>query len=148
MPEAAPQLPANHESPWFAAAHLPQDTPARPYAPAHTEGPEPAPAHIPPGPGTDDEPLPAGPAGPHAEDFGPSAPDPADPDAEEFGRLAYPVFKQYVDENNDWPSVDVLDIHLADGYGIRHPLSAVLLRRLLPEYKNRYQAELAAEHIA
>ncbi|MER7111305.1 DUF2637 domain-containing protein [Streptomyces sp. NPDC000229] len=131
-----PELPGNHVSPWFAAAHLPQDTYERPYAPAYVDGPEstsvpgPGPG---PGPGTGEEPLPA--------EF-------ADPDAEEFSRLAYPVFKQYVDENNDWPSVDVLDIHLADGHGIRHPLSAVLLRRLLPEFKNHYQAQLAAEHIA
>ncbi|GGU60065.1 DUF2637 domain-containing protein [Streptomyces lavendofoliae] len=136
QPEVA--VPANHVSPWFAAAQLPQDAQERGYAPPYADGQEPAPAPVAPGPGTgvDGEPLPDEVAGA------------TDPDAEEFGRLAYPVFKQYVDENNDWPSVDVLDIHLADGYGIRHPLSAVLLRRLLPEFKNHYQAELAADHIA
>ncbi|MEU7282795.1 DUF2637 domain-containing protein [Streptomyces sp. NPDC045431] len=71
-----------------------------------------------------------------------------EPDSEEFRHAAYPVFKQYVDENNVWPSAEVLDIHLADGHGIRHPLSAVLLRRMLPGFKERYQAELTSEHIA
>ncbi|WP_443333149.1 DUF2637 domain-containing protein [Streptomyces sp. CB03234] len=147
QPEPQPdgQLPGNHVSPWFAAPQLPQDAYERAYAPTYVEGLEPTPVRVPPGPDGHDgreEPMPAGTSGP-AETA-----ELADPDAEEFSRLAYPVFKQYVDENNDWPSVDVIDIHLADGYGIRHPLSAVLLRRLLPEFKNRYQAELAAEHIA
>ncbi|WP_344363366.1 DUF2637 domain-containing protein [Streptomyces gobitricini] len=134
-------IPANHVSPWFTAPQLPQDTHTheRAYAPTYAEGP----VHVVPpgtgGPGPGEQPLSAEPAGPA---------DPADPDAEEFGRLAYPVFKQYVDEYNDWPSVEVLDIHLADAHGIRHPLSAVLLRRLLPEFKNSYQAQLAADHIA
>lgn len=129
LPE--PEPPANHVSPWFAAAQLPQDAYERGYGPAYTDDPDPVP--VPPGPDTGEEPLPAELAG---------------PDAEEFSRLVYPVFKQFVDENSGWPSVEALDIHLADAHGIRHPLSAVLLRRLLPEFKNRYQAQLAADHIA
>ncbi|MEE1751883.1 DUF2637 domain-containing protein [Streptomyces sp. SP18CS02] len=69
-------------------------------------------------------------------------------DAEEFRELAYPVFRTFVDQNGVWPNADQLDIHLADGHGIRHQRSSALLRRLLPDFKNRYQADLEAEHIA
>jgi hypothetical protein len=66
----------------------------------------------------------------------------------EFAELAYPVFRTYVSQHADFPSADQLDIHLTDGHGVQHPRSSVLLRRLLPEFKNRYQSELEAEHIA
>ncbi|MFF8288499.1 DUF2637 domain-containing protein [Streptomyces sp. NPDC016309] len=166
-PEPEPPLPGNHESPWFAAPQLPQDAHGRAYGPAPAPAPafaegrdEPAGSGAADGNGSDGghgdtdghggrpapAPLPAG-YGPGAAEQAPPAPF-ADPEAEEFSRLAYPVFKQYVDENSDWPSVEALDIHLADAYGIRHPLSAVLLRRLLPDFKDHYQAELAADHIA
>ncbi|QGV79212.1 DUF2637 domain-containing protein [Streptomyces ficellus] len=134
VPEPEHQLPGNHVSPWFAAPQLPQDA----YEQTGYEQRGYVPEDPAPGEALPSETLP-GEALPGEAD---------DPDAEEFSRLAYPVFRQYVDENNDWPSVDVLAIHLADGYDIRHPLSAVLLRRLLPDFKDRYQAELAAEHIA
>ncbi|MFJ8650397.1 DUF2637 domain-containing protein [Streptomyces sp. NPDC093546] len=117
-----PQLPANHHSPWFAAPQLPPTAYEGGYDPTYDAG------------DTDLEDVPQG-------EF-------PEPDSEAFRQAAYPVFKQYVDEHNDWPSVDVLDIHLADGHGVRHPLSAVLLRRMLPEFKERYQADLASEHIA
>jgi hypothetical protein len=66
----------------------------------------------------------------------------------EFAELAYPVFRTYVKENNDWPKADHLDILLADRHGVNHPRSGALLRRLMPEFKNRHQADLEAEHIA
>jgi hypothetical protein len=66
----------------------------------------------------------------------------------EFAELAYPVFRTYVKENNDWPKADHLDILLADRHGVRHPRSTALLRRLLPEFKHRHQADLESEHIA
>ena len=69
-------------------------------------------------------------------------------DTEEFRELAYPVFQAYVNQHGAFPSAEQLDIHLTDGHGVRHPRSAALLRRLMPEFKNRYQAELEAEHIA
>ncbi|MET9430357.1 DUF2637 domain-containing protein [Streptomyces sp. NPDC003036] len=120
-----PPLPANHHSPWFAAPQLPPTAYEGGYDPTYDAGAA---------SGTDLEDVPQG-------EF-------PEPDSDAFRQAAYPVFKQYVDENNDWPSVDVLDIHLADGHGVRHPLSAVLLRRMLPEFKERYQADLASEHIA
>ncbi|MFI6108339.1 DUF2637 domain-containing protein [Streptomyces sp. NPDC051310] len=149
-PQPEPPLPANHVSPWFAAPQLPPAPYEGTYDPAFD-------AH------------PAGPAGQVAPEDGAApgavldeapyderdgAPDDerdaelAGADAQGFAGLAYPVFKQYVDENNVWPSVEVLDIHLGDRHGIRHPLSAVLLRRMLDDFKKRYNTELEAEHIA
>ncbi|MFG3495592.1 DUF2637 domain-containing protein [Streptomyces sp. NPDC047928] len=136
--EQAPQhpLPANHHSPWFQAPQLPPTAYEGAYDPTYIEGLEPTPVRVPSGPEDQDFPVPG------------QEETPGDADAEEFARLAYEVFKLYVAEHNDWPSSEVLDIHLADAHGIRHPLSAVLLRRLQPEFRGRYQAELAAEHIA
>ncbi|WP_432124225.1 DUF2637 domain-containing protein [Streptomyces sp. C10-9-1] len=74
---------------------------------------------------------------------------PADDAAEqEFAEAAYPVFVAYVDEHQDYPKLDLFDILLADRHGVRHPRSAALLKRLLPEFRRRLQAELEAEHIA
>ncbi|WP_435600390.1 DUF2637 domain-containing protein [Streptomyces sp. C10-9-1] len=74
---------------------------------------------------------------------------PADDAAEqEFAEAAYPVFVAYVDEHQDYPKLDLFDILLADRHGVRHPRSAALLKRLLPEFRLRLQAELEAEHIA
>ncbi|WP_228983570.1 DUF2637 domain-containing protein [Streptomyces sp. DH12] len=147
-----PPGPVNHVSPWFSAPKLPQDvTYAGSYDPAaHVEKPLPGPRPGPdprnaaptpaPTPTPDETPLP-----------GPSpAPVPA-PDAEEddeFRRAAYEVFRAYVGRHGDWPDADVLDAHLAEAYGHRHPRGQVLLRRWLADFRTRYQAELEAEHIA
>ncbi|WP_327268695.1 DUF2637 domain-containing protein [Streptomyces sp. NBC_01218] len=66
----------------------------------------------------------------------------------EYAELAYQVFRDFVATNSGYPSTDVLAIHLADGQNVHHPRSAALLRRLMPEFKQRYDAELAADHIA
>lgn len=82
------------------------------------------------------------------------APDPEPDPAEwaqedaEFAAIAYEVFAAFVNQHNDYPSVDALDIHVTDGHNVRHPRSAALIRRLMPEFKNRYHAELEADHIA
>ncbi|MFJ3100999.1 DUF2637 domain-containing protein [Streptomyces sp. NPDC086835] len=85
--------------------------------------------------------------GPYDEPASEPAPDYTAED-KEFAELAYPVFRTYVKENNDWPKADHLDILLADRHGVNHPRSGALLRRLMPEFKNRHQADLEAEHIA
>ncbi|MGW0853752.1 DUF2637 domain-containing protein [Streptomyces sp. NPDC002690] len=84
-----------------------------------------------------------------------SAAEPADAPAHadsaedsEYAEIAYQVFRTFVATNSGYPSVDVLSIHLADGQNVHHPRSAALLRRLMPEFKQRYDAELAADHIA
>lgn len=66
----------------------------------------------------------------------------------EFGEIAYEVFSAYTHQHNDYPSVEVLDIHLSDGHNVRHPRSAALLRRLLPGFKQRFDNEMAENHIA
>ncbi|WP_405390180.1 DUF2637 domain-containing protein [Streptomyces sp. NBC_01102] len=66
----------------------------------------------------------------------------------EFGEIAYKVFAEYTQEHQNYPSVAVLDIHLADGHDVRHPRSGPLLRRLLPGFRQRFDNEMSAEHIA
>ncbi|WP_405940399.1 DUF2637 domain-containing protein [Streptomyces sp. NBC_00726] len=67
---------------------------------------------------------------------------------EEFAEIAYEVFSAFIAENNDYPSVAVLDIHLSDGHNVRHPRGEALIRQLMPEFKRRFHAELEADHIA
>ncbi|MEU0374842.1 DUF2637 domain-containing protein, partial [Streptomyces sp. NPDC006283] len=66
----------------------------------------------------------------------------------EFAEAAYPAFLEYVNEYQDYPSAERLDILLADRHGVRHPRSTALLKRLLPGFQKRLQAELEEEHIA
>ncbi len=58
------------------------------------------------------------------------------------------MFVAYTQEHQDYPTVAVLDIVLADGHNIRHPRSGALLRRLLPGFKQRFDSEMSADHIA
>ncbi|MFF7339380.1 DUF2637 domain-containing protein [Streptomyces sp. NPDC008163] len=67
---------------------------------------------------------------------------------EEFAEIAYEVFSAFIAENNDYPSVAVLDIHLSDGHNVRHPRGEALIRQLMPKFKQRFHAELEADHIA
>ncbi|MFF2328810.1 MULTISPECIES: DUF2637 domain-containing protein [unclassified Streptomyces] len=80
----------------------------------------------------------------------PQEPDPSEwAEAEvEFGEIAYEVFTAYTHAHQDYPSAEVLDIHLSDGHNVRHPRSAALLRRLLPGFKQRFDNEMAENHIA
>ncbi|MGW2592421.1 DUF2637 domain-containing protein [Streptomyces sp. NPDC001515] len=66
----------------------------------------------------------------------------------EFSELAYEVFAKFVRENNTYPSIEVLDIHLSDAHNVRHPRSLALLRQLMHGFKNRYHQEQEADHIA
>ncbi|MFJ4917292.1 DUF2637 domain-containing protein [Streptomyces sp. NPDC088726] len=66
----------------------------------------------------------------------------------EFSEIAYEVFAAFVRQHSTYPSIEVLDIHLSDGHNVRHPRSAALLRQLIQGFKNRYHAELEADHIA
>ncbi|WP_327368117.1 DUF2637 domain-containing protein [Streptomyces sp. NBC_01217] len=80
----------------------------------------------------------------------PQEPDPSEwAEAEvEFSKIAYEVFTAYTHAHQDYPSAEVLDIHLSDGHNVRHPRSAALLRRLLPGFKQRFDNEMAENHIA
>ncbi|WP_327337523.1 DUF2637 domain-containing protein [Streptomyces sp. NBC_01324] len=66
----------------------------------------------------------------------------------DFSEIAYEVFAAFVTQHSTYPSIEVLDIHLSDGHNVRHPRSAALLRQLIQGFKNRYHAELEADHIA
>ncbi|WP_399131918.1 DUF2637 domain-containing protein [Streptomyces sp. ITFR-16] len=165
-----PQQPPTHESPWFAA-QAPDGAYEGSYNPTFVEGLEPTPVMIPSGPGGRTRPL--GSVGTVGTLPGPRTEQvPAEPQADrlpqeqpvaeaaeewaeewaqedaEFSEIAYEVFAAFVAENNDYPSVAVLDIHLTDGHNVRHPRSEALIRRLMPHFKERYHAELEADHIA
>ncbi|WP_438292378.1 DUF2637 domain-containing protein [Streptomyces sp. HUAS TT7] len=152
---AEPEQPTTHESPWFAAQHVSPEVYEGTYDPAFAQ----AQAEVEFQPGQEQEPVmvPAGPGrerrlgvpGPRAAEPQP-VPEPEEPALEdaEFARVAYDVFRQYAHQHNDYPSVEVLEIHLSDGYGVTHPRSTALLRGLIPGFKQRYDAELAEDHIA
>lgn len=80
--------------------------------------------------------------------YGPQQPAPRVAEEQEFYEAAYPVFASYANDHADYPSVEQLDIHLSDVHGIRHARSATLLRRMWPDFKQRFQSELEADHIA
>ncbi|MEV7401488.1 DUF2637 domain-containing protein [Streptomyces sp. NPDC091267] len=164
------QGPASHESPWFAA-QAPDGAYEGSYNPTYVDGLEPTPVMIPTGPGRtrplgnvgtigavpgprSEQQLPA----PEAEEA-PEQPKPVAEAAEEwaeewaqedaeFSEIAYEVFAAFVTQHSTYPSIEVLDIHLSDGHNVRHPRSAALLRQLIQGFKNRYHAELEADHIA
>ncbi|MEU9374881.1 DUF2637 domain-containing protein [Streptomyces sp. NPDC048255] len=150
-------MPAAHNSAWFAAPLAPQAAYEGGYNPQYVEGLEPIPVMPPAGPEEQqiqqiqqvqqpDLPIP----GPRQEEFQQTQPaEPADgPDEAEFAEVAYKVFRALVDEQNDFPTAEALDIHLSDGYGVTHPRSGSLLRRMIPAFKQRYQKDLENEHIA
>ncbi|WP_063754875.1 DUF2637 domain-containing protein [Streptomyces sp. NRRL F-2580] len=152
-------MPAAHDSAWFAAPKAPQAAYEGGYNPQYVEGLEPTPVLPPMGPEEQqpvrqDLPIPA----PRQEDLpqgapaaqGQQAPEegPQTPDEAEFAEVAYKVFCALSDEKQDYPSAEALDIHLSDGYGVTHPRSGSLLRRMIPAFKLRYNKEREAEHIA
>ncbi|MFJ8308856.1 MULTISPECIES: DUF2637 domain-containing protein [unclassified Streptomyces] len=157
-PAPAPEQPTTHESPWFAAQHISQEAYEGTYDPDFVEAepqpqpqPEPEPVMVPAGPGRERR---LGVPGPRAAQPQPvqeqepeKAAEPSLEDAE-FAEMAYVVFRQYAHQHNDYPSVEVLDIHLSDGHGVTHPRSTALLRGLIPGFKQRYDAELTEDHIA
>ncbi|RPK40684.1 DUF2637 domain-containing protein [Streptomyces sp. ADI93-02] len=159
-----PEGPGSHHSPWFAAPK--DEVYDGGYNPAYDEGTESNPVMIPSGPGRT---RPLGNVGtigafPHPRSAEPEAGEPqqqpeqdagqeADPaewaeDEIEFSEIAYEVFTAYTHQHQDYPSAEVLDIHLSDGHNVRHPRSAALLRRMLPGFKQRFNMDEAANHIA
>ncbi|MGW5804066.1 DUF2637 domain-containing protein, partial [Streptomyces bacillaris] len=157
-----PQVPPTHDSPWFAAQKLPEGPHSSAYDPEYTEGLEPTPAAVPLGPGRT---RPLGDVGtigavphprqeerPQVRAQAPEAaarvpePDPEEaPQLEEwpqedaeYADLAFEVFSAYTDQEGQYPSVEILDIHLADTRNVRHPRSTELLQRLMPEFRKAY----------
>ncbi|MEU9146311.1 DUF2637 domain-containing protein [Streptomyces sp. NPDC048349] len=147
-------MPAAHNSAWFAAPLAPQAAYEGGYNPQYVEGLEPTPVMRPTGPEEPQPksvhgqlPMPA-PRPAAASDAADAADVAATPDEAEFAEVAYKVFRALVDEQNDFPTAEALDIHLSDGYGVTHPRSGSLLRRMIPAFKQRYQKDLENEHIA
>ncbi|MCJ0874158.1 DUF2637 domain-containing protein [Streptomyces sp. AP-93] len=151
-PDAAPfvvdptAMPAAHNSAWFAAPRAPQAAYEGGYNPQYVEGLEPTPVMPPTGPEQEELPIPAP---REAEAEAEPQPDPeSDFDDDKFKEAAYEVFRAYSDEFSTFPTAEQVDIHLSDRHGIVHPRSASMIRRLMPELKQRYQRELENEHIA
>ncbi|MFI6410705.1 DUF2637 domain-containing protein [Streptomyces sp. NPDC050585] len=138
-PEPAPG-PVSHVSPWFAAPKPPQET-----AYAGTYGPAaPAGQHH-----TGETARAEGAARLEETPYADAAADdlPEVNDAE-YLHAAYEAFRAYVDEYRAEPAVDALVQHLVDAYGLRHSRAVPMLRRVLPDFAARYQAELTENHIA
>ncbi|MCB5178972.1 DUF2637 domain-containing protein [Streptomyces antimicrobicus] len=154
-------MPGPHPSAWFAAHADPQATQkAREdaYDPQYVEGLEPTPVLPPAGPdeqaasGPEAQQLPLPGDGRQAGygDDGVDGDGDGDgtPDEIKFAEAAYEVFRSHLDQHGQYPSAEQIDILLADAYGMTHPRSASLLRRLMPQLKQRYQTDLENEHIA
>ncbi|MFE9726959.1 DUF2637 domain-containing protein [Streptomyces sp. NPDC005794] len=163
--------PGSHDSPWFAASRVLDETYEGAYDPDYDEGMEPAPVMIPSGAGNRTRPLgnvgtigafphprsaepePERPEHPQEPEQGQDVAQEADPaewaEAEaQFSKLAYEAYAEYTHQHQTHPSAEALDITLSDVHDVHHPRSAALLRRLLPGFKQRFDNEMAADHIA
>ncbi|MFD9304685.1 DUF2637 domain-containing protein [Streptomyces sp. NPDC060048] len=150
-------MPAAHNSAWFAAPRAPQAAYEGGYSPHLVEGVEPTPVTPPTGPEAADQELavPASRRGQESADAGFEAVpfdevpfDEARFDEVKFAEAAYEVFRGYIEENNQVPTPEQVDIYLSDRHGIVHPRSASMIRRMMPDLKQRYQQDLQNEHIA
>ncbi|MGW6567895.1 DUF2637 domain-containing protein [Streptomyces sp. NPDC054975] len=137
----------NHDSPWFQAQQLPPEAYEGSYAPQIVEGLEPTPVAVPYGP--EELPVP----GPRQEQGGleqfqeyPEYVEP-EPHPDEFAEAAYKAMWSYVEEKQDFPNAEQLDIWLSDTYQINHPRSASILRELTPQLRHRLEREMAENHI-
>ncbi|WP_432022870.1 DUF2637 domain-containing protein [Streptomyces parvus] len=158
-----PPVPPTHDSPWFAAQKLPDNGHESAYDPQYVEGPEPGPVQIPAGPGRT---RPLGGVGtigavphPRQEEQAPEPPEVPGPEEApqveqwpmedtDFAREAYEVFSEYTDAQGQYPSVEVLDIHLADTRNVRHPRSTELLQQLMSQFREAYAQRPTAEQPA
>ncbi|WP_282686746.1 DUF2637 domain-containing protein [Streptomyces sp. CC216B] len=158
-----PPVPPTHDSPWFAAQKLPDNGHESAYDPQYVEGPESGPVQIPAGPGRT---RPLGDVGtigavphPRQEEQAPEPPEVPDPEEApqveqwpmedtDFAREAYEVFSEYTDAQGQYPSVEVLDIHLADTRNVRHPRSTELLQQLMSQFREAYAQRPTAEQPA
>ncbi|MDX5576289.1 hypothetical protein PV779_48555, partial [Streptomyces sp. ID01-9D] len=163
LQQQVPPGPPTHDSPWFAAQKLPDNVHESAYDPQYVEGLEPTPVQIPAGPGRT---RPLGDVGtigavPHPRQEEPAAELPEVPAPEEapqveewpmedtdFAREAYEVFSDYTDEQGQHPSLEVLDIHLADTRNVRHPRSTQLLQQLMPQFRDAYAQQATADQPA
>ncbi|MEU6984551.1 DUF2637 domain-containing protein [Streptomyces sp. NPDC046324] len=141
-----PDVPANHDSPWFHAQTLPPEAYEKAFDPQYVEGLEPTPVAVPQGPEDVMVPGPRQEQGPEQFQEYPEYVDP-EPPVDEFSEAAYKAMWDYVEERQDFPNAEQLDIWLSDMYGVQHPRSASILRELTPQLRHRIEQEMAENHI-
>ena len=146
VPGQGPELPANHDSPWFQAQQLPPEAYEGAFDPQYVEGLEPTPVAVPQGPDDLLIPGPRQEQGPEQFEEYPEYVEP-EPQVDEFSEAAYKAMWDYVEERQDFPNAEQLDIWLSDMYGVQHPRSASILRELTPRLRSRIEQEMAENHI-
>ncbi|MET9620053.1 DUF2637 domain-containing protein [Streptomyces sp. NPDC006464] len=146
VPGQGPELPANHDSPWFQAQQLPPEAYEGAFDPQYVEGLEPTPVAVPQGPDDLLIPGPRQEQGPERFEEYPEYVEP-EPQVDEFSEAAYKAMWDYVEERQDFPNAEQLDIWLSDMYGVQHPRSASILRELTPRLRHRIEQEMAENHI-
>ncbi|MFJ9829157.1 DUF2637 domain-containing protein [Streptomyces sp. NPDC101160] len=134
--------PVNHDSPWFDAPQVSPEAYEGTYNPNIVEGLEPTPVPVPLGP--EDVPPATGP-----EEFVeyPEYVDP-EPPIELFEEAVYKAMYDYTQEQQQYPTIEQLDILLNERYGVHHPRGVVLLRQIAPLVRQRLDQEMADNHIA
>ncbi|MEU6298264.1 DUF2637 domain-containing protein [Streptomyces erythrochromogenes] len=142
-------MPAPHNSAWFAGAKAPQAAYEGGYNPQYVEGLEPTPVLPPMGPDEQQaQPLPI-PEPRHetaVDGYDPEqVPEAESPDEVEFAQIAYKVFCALAEETQDYPTAEALDIVLADRYGVTHPRSGSLLRRMIASFRQQHHKDREAE---
>ncbi|MEU8524300.1 MULTISPECIES: DUF2637 domain-containing protein [Streptomyces] len=134
-PEAASEA-ANH---WFYnQQQLPPEAYQGGYDPTYVDGLEPTAVAVPQGP-EEAAVIPA----PREE----AVPAYVEPGMEEFAEAAYKAMWDFVDEQQQFPTVEQLDIRLSDMYSVQHPRSASILRELHPRIRQRIEQEMAENYI-
>ncbi|MFC9583994.1 DUF2637 domain-containing protein [Streptomyces yangpuensis] len=142
-------MPAAHNSAWFAAPKAPQAAYEGGYNPQYVEGLEPTPVLPPMGP--DEQQVQQLPVPEPRHEGAPDGyvpeqvPEAESPDEVEFGQIAYKVFCAMAEETQDYPTAEALDIVLADRYGVTHPRSGSLLRRMIPSFRQQHHKDREAE---
>ncbi|WMX46496.1 DUF2637 domain-containing protein [Streptomyces roseicoloratus] len=135
MPQSAAEA-AEAGNPWFLAQQVSPEAYQGTYAPQIVEGLEPIPVPIPQGP--DDVPPPGPEQFEEYQEFVDEQPSP-----DEFADAAYKAMWDYVEEKQEFPNSEQLDIWLSDTYGITHPRSSSILRELTPQLRRRIEEEWA-----
>lgn len=140
-----PAQPVNHESPWFDAPQVSPEAYEGTYNPNIVEGLEPTPVPVPLGP--EDIPPTTGP-----EEFVeyPEYVEYVEPEppVEVFEEAVYKAMWEFTQENQQYPTIEQVDILLAERYEIRHPRSVAMLRQIMPAVRQRLDQEMADNHIA
>ncbi|MFJ9939491.1 DUF2637 domain-containing protein [Streptomyces erythrochromogenes] len=148
-------MPAAHNSAWFAAPLAPQAAYEGGYNPQYVEGLEPTPVLPPMGPDEQQVqqvqqvqqlPIPEPRHEAAGDEYVPEqVPEVESPDEVEFAQIAYKVFCALAEETQDYPTAEALDIVLADRYGVTHPRSGSLLRRMIASFRQQHHKDREAE---